>query len=347
MVMLYHSQLPFAAGGFVGVDVFFVLSGYLITGLLMNEWNRTGTIALRDFFARRALRLLPALFLLLGAALAVPTLVRAPEGRAVWEVVLIVLVYMSNWFLAQDIGSLGTLTPTWSLSIEEQFYLVWPPLLVLLLKWCSNRRWLVGLVALGVIAVWGERLVLALGLDARTPRLYYGTDTRADGLLLGSLVGVLAAQGMLPTKGRALDWAQQAALPALVTLVFLGYRARIGSDGGLSWSVLASLAAASLLVSLLTSPPRLVRAFLELAVLVWIGRISYGLYLWHVPVFHGLLRTDSMLRWGLTGVTVHLLRFGTTFFVAIVSFTTIERPMLKLKRHFRGSGVRVQKNGSP
>jgi peptidoglycan/LPS O-acetylase OafA/YrhL len=332
--MGYHSGLPFVDGGFVGVDVFFVLSGFLITALLLTEWNHTGSIDIRSFYARRALRLLPALFVLLGAVLAAPGIVLAVEGRAAWKVVLVVLVYMANWFLARDVGSLGTMSPAWSLSIEEQFYILWPPVLALLLKWRLDRRWLAALIAIGVVGVWIERWMLVAVFDARLPRLYYGTDTRADGLLLGALVGVLAASGMLPTCGRTLVWARQAALPAIVTLLVLAHRAQvdfhaIGSD------TVASMAAAVLLVSLLTSRPRFVTWTLERKALTWTGTISYGLYLWHVPTFHGLFALKRMDAFGVRGLRLHLLRFGGTFAIATASFFALERPVLKLKRYFR------------
>jgi peptidoglycan/LPS O-acetylase OafA/YrhL len=334
MVMAFHAGLPFVAGGFLGVDVFFVLSGFLITSLLIEEWERTQSVNLTNFYARRALRLLPALALVLGTAIAMPS-VFGIRGRP-WGEVLFVLFYMANWFLSRDVGSLGTLTPSWSLSIEEQFYLLWPPLLLFLLRRRMDRRWVVGAVALGVIAVWLDCVVLFVVFNTRSPRLYYGTDTRADGLLLGCLVGLLAAWGMLPTSAQIRGWIRQVGLAALGALVFLGHRAEIEMEGALGWSVPASLATAILLGALLTSPPGLHTWILEQKTLTSIGQISYGLYLWHVPVFHGFLRTDRMARLGVSGTRLHLGRFAAAFAVAAASFVVVERPMLKLKNRFRG-----------
>lgn len=243
---------------------------------------------------------------------------------------------MANWFLTLDVGSLGTLTHTWSLSIEEQFYLLWPPLLILLLRRRIGRRWLVGAVALGVLGVWLERVVLYVVFDALQPRLYYGTDTRADGLLLGCLVGLLAAFRMLPTGGQALAWVRWAGIAALGALPVLAYRARIDTDVALGWNLPASLAVAVLLVSLLTSPPRLATWILEQKALTWIGRMSYGLYLWHLPIFHGVLSEARLARFG-GRLPLVSLRFVLAFAVASASFYLVERPMLRLKDRFRSA----------
>src|SRR5262245_60440887 len=201
--MLYHSGVSRGAelvlpGGFIGVDVFFVLSGYLITALLVVEWEQDGRISLPHFYARRALRLLPALSLLLLAYLAVGWWLT--KG---WQALLvnagIVLFYAANWAraLGRDLPILGH---TWSLSIEEQFYLLWPPIVVVLLRLGLTRRGLAAVALGGALLAAAARVALGLA-GASFQRLYNGLDTRADALLVGCFLGAVLVPGMRRWKG--------------------------------------------------------------------------------------------------------------------------------------------------
>jgi peptidoglycan/LPS O-acetylase OafA/YrhL len=344
MVMAHHAPFSFAQGGFLGVDVFFVLSGFLITGLLMQEHYRTGAISLRKFYARRALRLLPALVVMLSVVLALPGLF-LPRGASPWRLALVVFFYAANWVAAYQLVDLDVLTPTWSLAIEEQFYLLWPPLLHLLLVLKIGRRWIVSFLLLGIASASIIRVTLwnSFGLEA-TWRLYYGLDTRMDSLLLGCLVGLLAAWDLLPKRGWLLAATRYAALAAAGILGVLTYTAsRSGLEAlealFLGVELLASVVVAVLIVGLVTSPPRLLSLILEQPALVWAGRISYGLYLWHVPIFHGVLRGSHMTRIGIR-LPLRPLRFVVAFGVASASFYLVEQPMLRLKERFR-SGPRA------
>src|ERR1700748_3312949 len=205
-VLLYHGGVSWSGGGFLGVEVFFVLPGFLITSLLVAEWGRSGAIALRAFWARRARRLLPALFALVAAigvyyALAGPTkAIPGLQGDGIAT-----LLYISNWhqvaagtnYFAAT-GPVSPLEHTWSLAIEEQFYLVWP-LAVLGVLWLGARRSpgdprrpLVLLLALSLAGALASGLDMALMFDGgrNLTRVYYGTDTRASGLLIGASVAV-------------------------------------------------------------------------------------------------------------------------------------------------------------
>jgi peptidoglycan/LPS O-acetylase OafA/YrhL len=328
MVMAHHAGL--ARGGFLGVDVFFVLSGYLITALLMQEWERTGSISLRNFYARRALRLLPALLVLLAALLVAPRLFGLGDFVP-WRQALIVLSYWPNWASAFGIINLYVLSHTWSLGIEEQFYLLWPPLLSLLLALRVGRTATLGVVLTGILGASVVRWTL-LELSDDWRRLYYGLDTRMDSLLLGCLIGLLAAWGWLPKQGRLLVVTRYATAPAVASLLALTYRAPSLESEDLYQGVglLACLAVSVVLVTLLASPPRLAILVLEQPMLVWIGRISYGLYLWHVPIFQGVLNPRRMTRLGIGGLPLLLLRFGGAFAVASASFYLVELPMLRL-----------------
>ena len=208
-VMLFHGTLVESSpleikGGFFGVDVFFVLSGFLITTLLVEEWQRGGRIGLGAFYARRALRLLPALAVVIVAVLVYAQvdldsgIAHSVRIEALWTA-----LYGLNWYFVVEHNPLLTLLHlghAWSLSIEEQFYLVWPPVLLLLLRARVAARTLVG-IALGGAAVSAVvMVVVAPRGEAGLFHALYGTDTRAQGLLLGAALGLLAVNGMLPVR---------------------------------------------------------------------------------------------------------------------------------------------------
>jgi peptidoglycan/LPS O-acetylase OafA/YrhL len=308
----------------------------LITALLMQERDRTGGVSLRDFYARRALRLLPAVVIMLSVVLVMPRLF-LPPGVSPWPLAAIVLFYSANWVAAYRLVNLDVLTPTWSLAIEEQFYLLWPPLLTLLLALKIRRRWIVALLGLGIVSASVIHLVLwnAFGRDV-APRLYYGLDTRMDALLIGCLVGLLAAWDRLPKSGWLLSATRYAGPVALGVLGFLGLTSPSPDAPAFFKGVelVACLAVAVLIVGLVAAPPRVASLVLEHPALVWVGRISYGLYLWHVPIFHGVLNKHRLARLGIR-LLLKPLRFLAAFTVASASFYVVEQPMLRLKDRFR------------
>src|SRR4051794_13680345 len=211
-VILYHLGYGWLPGGFLGVDLFFVLSGYLITGLLLDEYDRRGRIGLPAFYARRVRRLMPALLLVLLAVGAAGRVLEPPwswSGRR--GDLLATLFYYANWhFIATDQSYFAEFTAqsplrhAWSLAIEEQFYLVWPLLMVVLLRYA--RRWLPALVAAGAAA--SAIAMVALYSPAGPTRAYAGTDARAQQLLIGALLAIVA----LPHR----PWAARLGLPALL-----------------------------------------------------------------------------------------------------------------------------------
>ena len=208
-------------GGFFGVDVFFVLSGFLITSLLVQEWEREGSISLKDFYIRRVLRLMPAVFTLIlvigGFALIFLDKRRAIETyQGIW----LTLSYASNWLYAFDYFSANNpLGITWSLAIEEQFYLTWPLLLSLALRFKLGRRWILYILALSIAIISLHRKIL-VEQGANILRLYYASDTRADTLLIGCLVGLLVSWNLLP-HNRRLEISMKSL--AAVAVIFLGY----------------------------------------------------------------------------------------------------------------------------
>jgi peptidoglycan/LPS O-acetylase OafA/YrhL len=340
-VMFFHATLsrasaPRPSGGFLGVDVFFVLSGFLITALLLKEWDQKGSIALRSFYARRALRLLPALFVLMAVILLVPGVFYSSQ-RPWWDA-MIAAAYATNWVRAFG-GDVEFFGHTWSLTIEEQFYVIWPLLLVGLLRLGVRRR-VILLVVLVAIAV---PTVLRVDLwegPVSVKRLYYGLDTRFDSLLLGCLVAFLASWNVIPRSERALKMIRLAAAVAAVVLVVL--IANATEESQLTYFGLGVIACASvavLLVHLIYCPSRLSDLILANRPMVWVGRISYGLYLWHDPIFFGMLNPTRMGKVGVTGVGLMAVRFVAAFVAATVSFYLLERPLLRIKDHLASPGA--------
>lgn len=326
-VMAFHVDL--LRGGFLGVDVFFVLSGFLITTLLLQEWTRYGRISLGYFYARRALRLLPALLTLLVIWLLFVTYYKHSIINETRKAILTTLFYCSNlvstfkWRVW-----LGPLSHTWSLSIEEQFYLIWPILLItmLRLRLKPHRILLITILCASASAV-ARGVLWAGGSDA--DRLYHGTDTRAEALLVGCAVGLLATSGMLFNQRWLNTHIRCLSLCAAIILLLLGAGAKW--DAAYMYLGLFSVAAvavALILIRLIVSPPKLALSILESCVLVWIGRLSYGLYLWHLPV-NEIVKTNVLPE-----AVVLMLRIGATFAAASLSFYLIEQPCLRRKRGF-------------
>jgi peptidoglycan/LPS O-acetylase OafA/YrhL len=325
-VLLSHlPSLPFG-GGFIGVDLFFVLSGFLITTLLLEEHRETGSISLKSFYARRALRLMPALVAVLIATIVLTAAFETPSTSAKARTsALMTLFYSANWFMAYKAYPFPGLTATWSLSVEEQFYFVWPLLLAAMLKMNWSTRTKAMVVLAGLLLSAGLRAALWKGTGS-FERVFFGTDTHADGLLAGSLAGLCLSRGMVLST-RALNLVGHVMLGILLLFLYWGW---LADDWVLLGGLLAlNLGMTALVVCLVQSPGPLLRGFFEFPPLAWLGRISYGVYLWHMVVF-GLPGRIPVLKeacpWPLT--------IGLTIGVAALSYYALERPMLRLKRRF-------------
>jgi peptidoglycan/LPS O-acetylase OafA/YrhL len=336
-VMVFHSTArngSLLPGGFIGVDVFFVLSGFLITVLLAHEFDRHGAISFRRFYMRRALRLLPALAVML-AVFNLYSLLALPREVATRNAVdsAIALFYSANWTRALGWRRPDLLGHTWSLSIEEQYYLLWPVALVLLLRAVRSRRALVAILALAAAGCWFLRVYLVAG-GASIDRVYNGLDTRADALLWGSALGVAYASGLLRPMSASLRWTRWGTVIAIGSAVLgLGAIAALADWRSLAlydW-VLASTALICALIirRLVTSDSCPLKKLLELPGLVWMGGISYGLYLWHYPIFRLLQGSGYGERWVMTLGTL------LTLSAASLSYYYVERPLLRLKSRYR------------
>lgn len=329
-VIFYHYEILGGYTGFIGVDLFFALSGFLITCLLIEEWDASKTISLKRFYFRRALRLLPALVLLL-AAFVIFSFLTGSGNTALRNVneALLALFYMTNWARAFRFGHTYVLGHTWSLSIEEQFYLLWPMLLIFLLRRVPRRDSLMCYVVLGAVLSWLERFILSAGTVATPARLDNGLDTRADSLLLGCAAGVCISSGFFPKTLRDAIFLKCAALVSVLILVLLCEFSQPFSDYGyyLFW-FLISLCSATIVMELVASPRGILQWIMELPPLVFIGRISYGLYLWHNVIWL-LLATLPWPWWKHFAVSV-----AATAGIALASYYLIEKPCLRLKKRF-------------
>jgi peptidoglycan/LPS O-acetylase OafA/YrhL len=331
-VVAYHAGFGWARAGFLGVDVFFVVSGFLITSLLLADRRQSGGIGFRDFWRRRALRLLPALFVLLAVcAVAVPIIASDQASRLHGDL-LAAVGYFTNWRLIfehqsyfQAIGRPPILQHLWSLAIEEQFYLLWPLILFGLLMWRRSSRRVVGPI---LLAIAGSTVLMALLYHPATDpsRVYYGTDTRVGTILVGAalacvwmpdrLIGEVSSRARLIIEGVG-----TAALIGLAAIMWSSnqFDSFLYRGGFLLVAVLTALAVA------VASHPAAHRfqAVLGCGVLVWIGRRSYGIYLWHWPIF---MVTRPGIDIALTGLPLQALRVGLTLGVADLSYRFIERP---------------------
>ena len=327
LVMAGHLNLVYAGG--LGVDVFFVLSGYLITAILVSEFSATGQIDLKKFYARRGLRILPAVILLL-LVLNIFVAISQPSEQATtfrWDS-LGALFYIANWLRAfgHDLGILGHL---WSLSIEEQFYLLWPITLGFLLSRKLSSNQIILMIGLAVVLVNVDRICLYRGIESFN-RIYNGLDTRADALLVGCALGlsgcrffsrrVLAVLGLL---GAAF----------VIYVLFIGYPVPAALQPPIGLTIggtLFALGVVFFLAAILSDPESIFSKTLRLPPLVWAGRLSYGLYLWHFPVFTlvGVWFPEMQATQQI------VFKVLATFLCATISFYCLERPCLKLKKKF-------------
>ncbi len=328
LVFLFHAEVPGFSGAFIGVDIFFVLSGFLITVLLLQEHQRNGFISLKKFYLRRALRLLPALLLLLAVYLGYCFSVFPDAGTRLYHLqdAAMALFYAANWTRAFDLGRPYHLGHCWSLSIEEQFYALWPLLLLALLRFNWRRR--VALIALLLGASWAWRIWL-LAQGASWDRVYNGFDTRADMLLAGCLLAVLWNAGALQGWGRARFYPAILTTLSLAALGGVAVASRWQTASLYQWQyAVVALATALLTLDLLARPRSGVARTFSSPPLVGLGAISYALYLWHYPLLHYLGRQ------GLAGPSLVWAAALLTLVFALFSWYAVEKPAQRLKGRF-------------
>jgi peptidoglycan/LPS O-acetylase OafA/YrhL len=335
-VMLFHFGVGGLAGGLLGVDVFFVLSGYLITTLLLKEWFDTGRIKFAAFYARRAKRLLPALFLMIVLVCVYAAWLAEPDIRpTIRGDVLSTIGYFSNWHFVfaqrsyfQQYGPPSPVLHTWSLAVEEQFYLVWPALAWAVLR-RYGRKGLAVTATVGVAGSFAATFAMAVsGVD--TSRMYYGTDVRLQELMAGALLA-LAGPAIsrwevrrAPAAVRPAGVFGAAGILGLVALLWM-FHSVSGTgpflyEGGF---LLVAISTIGLIALTVHHPGHPLARLLATGPARYVGLISYGLYLYHYPIF---VMIDGR-RVGLTGYGLLAVRLAATFAVAVASFHLVERPI--------------------
>ena len=349
-VILYHGQdvSPISSvlkpqGGFLGVEVFFVISGFLITALLVDEHDTTRRIDLTGFWIRRARRLLPALYLFLFGTISLAALFGTDALDKIRREILGAVFYVSNWVLLineesyfEAAGRPSLLRHLWSLAIEEQFYLLWPLVVAVGLRW-GGRRILAAFTAVGVL---GSTALLWLLFDrvdqfGDVSRVYYRTDARAAALLVGATLALVwkpwrdgSAAHRLGAAGRAAI--EVVGLISLAALIGMQYAF---TDRVIEWAsyerlyhggFLALSLTTVLLIVAITVPDSRLNAVLGNAAMRWIGTRSYGLYLWHWPIFQ---LTRPRVDVDINGYGLFFIRLAITFALTELSYRLVEVPI--------------------
>jgi peptidoglycan/LPS O-acetylase OafA/YrhL len=330
-VLLFHAEVAGFDGGYLGVSVFFTLSGYLITSLLVHEYDRTDRIDLRTFYGRRVRRLLPASALCLAAIVLISVVSDAFVGVAdLRRQIVGSILQVANWVFLAGEGSYqqifqstgGARSPVehfWSLAIEEQFYWVWPPTMLFILGRVRSQRARTGVLAAvtAVFVVAAPVIAAVWGPDAA----YWASPARFAEILLGALLAVVLAHRTVPA---AVAWLAPAALAALAACVVLFPASSGPAYEG--WLPLVAVASTALVLGLQVPGP--VSRTLSLPPFVWLGRISYGVYLYHWPVY---VLLDAQ-RTGLDRPVLVPIQLALTLAVAQLSYTWFEQPVRRAKR---------------
>jgi peptidoglycan/LPS O-acetylase OafA/YrhL len=343
LVIGHHWHIGSLEAGYIGVDVFFVLSGFLITGILRRELERDGRLAMGRYAARRAFRLVPALAVLLAAmwiGLAAIERLRTQAGVLAQNTVAS-LFYVHNYVVIFDFDAFTWATNhLWSLSAEGQFYVLWPIVMAFAWKrWGRSGVLAAALTGIGLVFAW-RGVLFASG---RYGHAYYGVDARADLLLAGAAIALLPASLLMRVRTVCSNlWLGLGAMTALVAVAF------VLTDDLTSWSVYAAspivLVCSCVLVVALAAGRSPLSAVFGWSPLSWFGRISYSMYLWHFPIGSFIAR-DLGWGWGYTP-RMWAVAFAASFVAATASYYLVELPgqrlgarLVKARRHARGKAI--------
>lgn len=331
-VIVYHLNIGWAPGGLLGVDVFFVLSGYLITDILIAQWKRNGRIDWKDFWLRRVRRLMPALLVMIAVVMAWITLFDHSQLASLRGDVLSGLLYVNNWWnIFHEVSYFSSFGPPspfghfWSLAVEEQFYLIWPLLLIIGFRFVPQRSRLLKLtLTLALVSALAMVLLYEPGTDPS--RVYYGTDTRAFSLLIGAALSIVWPSRKLsvqasPQARLFLDCIGGAGLITIVVMIWMTdhYDSFLYRGGFVLLSV-----ATAIVVAVLAHPISRLGKVMGWKPLRWFGVRSYGIYLWHYPV---IVLTSPTVNTGGAIVVLSILQVGASVALAALSWRFIEEPI--------------------
>ena len=331
-VILYHINFNWMPGGFLGVTVFFVLSGYLITDILAIEWKRNKRIDLKKFWLSRVRRLLPGMLVMLVIVLAWITIFHSSLLGKMRGDSLAALLYFSNWWYIyhklsyfDSFSQLSPLNHFWSLAVEEQFYVIWPFIISLAFRYIKKKSHIILFIVLGAAA---SALAMAFLYEpgADPSRIYYGTDTRAFSLLIGAALALIwpssrLANKIIPQARLILDVVGGIAL--IIILVMFWKTNQYDPFLYRGGMVILSIATA-LLVANLAHPASRIAQFLRFRPLRWMGVRSYGIYLWHYPI---ITLTTPKVNAGEFSLTRAILQFLLIIVAAQISWKFIENPI--------------------
>ena len=331
-VIGYHLNLNFMQGGFLGVSIFFVLSGYLITNIISAEWERSGKVDLKNFWIRRMRRLFPALFIMVVLVVCYVTLFDPGRLTSIKGDAITSILYINNWWLIfhkvsyfAKFGPPSTFGNLWSLAVEGQFYLIWPLVLIILFKYLKKKRYIVFLtLLLSVASALAMGMLYEPGMDPS--RVYYGTDTRAFGLLLGSALALILPSNKLSNnisrnKRLILDVIGFLSILAIFLMfVYVNQYDTFVYRGGMF--LLSIVAAVTIAVS--AHQESLLGKALGCFPLRWLGARSYGVYLWYFPVL--ILTTPAVDTEGINPIRA-VLQIFLIILISALSWRYIEDPI--------------------
>lgn len=331
-VIAYHLNFKWASGGLLGVGIFFVLSGYLITDQIVTQWKQNRRIDLKEFWIRRARRLLPAMFAMLAFVALWLALFDSSRLKALQGDFISVSLYFHNWWLIfHDVSyfeSFGPPSPIghlWSLAIEEQFYVIWPVVLILLFRIVPQRGKIVLLLLAGAaVSALAMGLIYEPGMDPS--RVYYGTDTRVFALLIGAALAVVWPSPNMnrDISRRSRNLFDLAGGGGLVIIIFMIWRTN--EFGGFLYNggfVFLSIISA-IVIAVLAHPASRLARLMGCKPLRWIGVRSYSLYIWHYPVIVLTGHSVENDAWG--GFRI-LIQLGISLLLAALSWKYIEEPV--------------------